>query len=86
MEDKMRKLQHREKNRFFLEGFYALGYLWAALFFMEIILRINSMSPLINNGIWYGFLYSGVMAFVFYLLASFFEEKGRTVVMSVFLF
>lgn len=85
MEEGRQELRERRRNKFFLEGFYALTYLWAAMIFMEIILRFNTRSPFINDGLWYGFLFSGVAVFLLYFLASFFNEKGRTIVMGSFL-
>ncbi len=76
----------RRKHRFFLEGFYMLAYIWVAIFYMELVLRVNTGSPFINEGIWYGFLFSGITAFLVYFLASFLKEKGRTLGIGVFLF
>ncbi len=76
----------RDRNRFFLEGFYMLAYIWATIFFLEIVLRLNTGSPFLNDGLWYGFLFSGVAALLIYFFAGFFKETGRTVIMGLFLF
>ncbi len=86
MGDKRQKEMRRNNRTFFLEGFYMLVYLWAGLFYMEIILRLNTNSPFINNGLWYGFLFSGVTGFFIYVLASFFKERGRTIAIGILLF
>lgn len=76
----------RNRKRFFLEGFYVLAYLWGGIFFMEMILRLNTQSPFINDGLWYGLLFSGIAGFLIYFVASFFKEKGRTIVLGISLF
>lgn len=86
MGDKRQKEMRRNNRTFFLEGFYMLVYLWAGLFYMEIILRLSTNSPFINNGLWYGFLFSGVTGFFIYVLTSFFKERGRTIAIGILLF
>ena len=71
MGDERQKEMRRNNRTFFLEGFYMLAYLWAVLFYMEIILRLSTKSPFMNNGLWYGFLFSGVTGFIIYVMASF---------------
>ncbi len=86
MGEERQKEMRRNNRTFFLEGFYMLAYLWAVLFYMEIILRLSTKSPFMNNGLWYGFLFSGVTGFIIYVMASFLKERGRTIVIGISLF
>lgn len=73
-------------NRLTQGSLLVLAYLWGSIFFMEIVLRLNTGSPFFNLGLWYTFLFSGTAAFLIYFLVSFFKETARAVIMGMFLF
>lgn len=79
---KIMSIKRAKKQR----EYYLLIYLWATIIFSEFVLRLNTDFKFFNGGLWYIFLFSGVVsAFIFFLL-SFFKRARRNILAGIFLF
>ncbi len=66
-----------------LEGFNLLVFLMASILYMEIILRVQTESPFVNDGLFYTTLFAGATSLLVYLITSFFKGVGRNVVVGL---
>ena len=78
MMDFKRKIKRRE--------YYLLIYLWAAFLFLEFMLRLNTESHFFNGGLWYIFLFSGLLACLIFFVLNFFKRDRRNILAGSFLF
>lgn len=83
--DGLNKLINTNKKKTFRK-FSLLAYLWLAIMFLESVLRLNTDSYFINEGLWYIFLLSGSIAFLVFFLLSFVKGSHRNLVAGIFLF
>lgn len=73
----------RRKKRAALEGFNLLIFLMGSIFFMEIILRVNTETSFFNIGLIFSALFAASTALCIYLLTSFFRGWGRTLILGL---
>lgn len=66
--------------------YYLLIYLWATILFLEFVLRLNTDSYFFNGGLWYIFLFSGVVGALIFFIVSFFKRTRRNILAGIFLF
>ncbi|MFH5837382.1 LTA synthase family protein [Proteiniclasticum sp. C24MP] len=72
----------RQRYKSYLEGLNLLLFLFGAILFMELILRVNTEAIFFNAGLLYSVLFSGAASILIYLIAGFFKGSGRTAVIS----
>src|SRR5690606_36915319 len=66
-----------------LRGFGLLAFLIASILYMEIVLRVGTQTPVLNNGLVFATLFAGATASLVFLAASFFRGVGRTLVVGL---
>lgn len=72
----------RQRYRSYLEGLNLLLFLFGAILFMELILRVNTEEIFFNAGLLYSVLFSGAASILIYLIAGLFKGSARTAVIS----
>ena len=72
----------RQRYRSYLEGLNLLLFLFGAILFMELILRVNTEAIFFNAGLLYSVLFSGAASILIYLIAGLFKGSARTAVIS----
>ena len=80
--EKVMSFKRKRKHR----DYYLLIYLWATFLFLEFVMRLNTDSYFFNGGLWYIFLFSGLLASLIFFLLSFFKRGHRNFVSGIFIF
>src|SRR5690606_14281863 len=68
-----------------VEGLSLLLFLVASMIYLEIVLRIQTDSQVVGDGLLYTTLFAGATSFVIFLIASFLRGAGRTIVVGLLL-
>lgn len=74
------------RNKPVLEGPYRLAFLFLSIFYLEVILRINTGSAFFNDGLLYSYLFAGATAMLIELTTSFLRGKVRHITAALMLF
>ncbi|HLS45506.1 MAG TPA: sulfatase-like hydrolase/transferase [Ornithinicoccus sp.] len=75
----------RLEGRRRVAGLSLLLFLVASMIYLEIVLRIQTDSQLVGDGLLYTTLFAGATSFVIFLIASFLRGAGRTIVVGLLL-